>query len=577
MDRVNNLLNIWKKHTEFDEECQKELSLYSDNESLAFDSFYKDLAFGTAGVRGIMGAGTNRMNIYTLGKVIKGLSVYLLNKFDNPKVVIGYDVRNNSKKFAELAALILKDSGIDVLVFSDLTPVSLVSYGIKYMNCDSGMILTASHNPREFNGCKVFNEFGHQIVGSESDEISSYIDRVDMFSDLDFEDLYNRINSEDILDEVKLVPDSCYEDYIDDIKKLSLTDEGVKDVKILFSPLNGVGRRPVSDIFDYIGVKYKLVDEQTFPDGDFETCPYPNPEKKEAYRLALEYAKEYRPDLILLTDPDCDRVGLMVENKGDYRLLNGDEVSILLFDFICNMREIPEKAYMLRSIVSNYLVDRIAEKFNISVIKTLTGFKNMGLVMKEKEDVGLESTFVFAFEESIGYLPGTFAKDKDGVSISMLVAQMVGYYREKGLNLLDRLDLIYQEYGYQLCNHLEFNLKGSAGKVVIDKIMAEFRENPMSKILDSEVVEIEDYLIQKRLDLRSSKEIQLSTDKSNVLIFTSEHGDRVAMRPSGTEPKLKIYIFTNEKTGEAVYKKRDILLDEIDKKVNSLIERFSNE
>ena len=515
------------------------------------DSFYRDLAFGTGGLRGTIGGGTNRMNIYVVAKASQGLSNYLLRKFDNPSVVIGYDSRIKSDVFAKTAASVFSANGIKVHLWSELLPVSTVSYAVRRLRASAGVMITASHNPSKYNGYKVYGEDGCQITTEAAAEILSCINALDIFNDikkLSYEDGVANGN-------IKYIDDSVLTSFIEEVKKQSVLfgDDINTDVSIVYSPLNGTGLKPVIRALSEIGFKnVTVVEEQRNPDGNFPTCPYPNPEFKEAMALGIEYAKKYNADLLLATDPDCDRCGIAVkDSNGEHHLLSGNEVGLLLLDYICAQRTkhgmMPKSPVFVKTIVTMDLAEKIASHYGVETVNVLTGFKFIGEVIGRLESQGRVNDYICGFEESYGYLTGSYVRDKDGVNAAFLICEMFSYYKIRGISLLDKLNELYKTYGYCLNTLHSYEFDGSAGMTKMKSIMEKFHKG-LSSIAGFKVVKTLDYSLG-----------QDGLPASDVLKFILENGS-VVIRPSGTEPKLKAYISVSSQD-KSIAKKQEMKIE----------------
>ena len=519
--------NLWLNKVN-DKELLEELKNMNDKE--IEDSFYKDLSFGTGGLRGIIGAGTNRMNIYTVRKASQGLANYLKKEFGSPSVVIGYDSRIKSDVFSYEAAKVFSSNGIKVHLYNRLLPVPTVSFGVRYLKASAGVMITASHNPSKYNGYKVYGSDGCQITNVAANKILNEIENVDIFDGV-------AINN---LDNISYISEDCFNAFLDSVKKQSvLYGEKInKDVKIVYSPLNGTGKEPILRILKESSYNNVIVVlEQENPDGNFKTCPYPNPEIKEAMSLGMEYAKKNKCDLLLATDPDCDRVGIAVKGKDDYVLLSGNETGILLLDYICSQRakyhKMPNNPIMIKTIVSTDLADGICKHYGVSVKNVLTGFKFIGEQIGILEKENKEDSYIFGFEESYGYLTGTYVRDKDGVDAAYMICEMFAYYKTQGISLLDKLEELYRTYGYQINSLSSYEFDGASGFKKMQDIMANFRNNPLE--------EINGIKIDKCLDYSQGLD---NLPKSDVLKYFLKDKTSVVIRPSGTEPKLKVYIST---------------------------------
>ena len=511
------------------------------------DAFYRDLAFGTGGLRGVIGVGTNRMNIYTVAKASQGLADYLQKNISNPSVVIGYDSRIKSDIFAKVAAGVFAANGIKVNIWPVLMPVPTVSYATRYLHASAGVMITASHNPSKYNGYKVYGSDGCQITTEAAADILAEIEKLDIFKDVKNSDFEAGITNGSI----QYIPDEVYTAFVNEVKNQSvLYGEKVnKDVAIVYSPLNGTGLRPVTRVLTEMGyTNITVVKEQEQPDGTFPTCPYPNPEIKEAMALGMEYAKKCDADLLLATDPDCDRVGIAVKNKkGEYELLTGNQTGMLLLDYICSQRQKHGKMsvdpVMIKTIVTTDMGEQIASHYGLRTINVLTGFKFIGEQIGKLEQQGKAASYVFGFEESYGYLTGSYVRDKDGVDGAYMICEMFSYYKTKGASLLDKLEELYQTYGYCLNTLHSYEFDGSAGFAKMQRIMQAFRED-VKAFGGKKVMKLLDYA--PGLD---------GLPKSDMLKFLLEDNCSVVIRPSGTEPKIKVYISVsavNKENAEAV-------------------------
>lgn len=522
--------NRWLENVK-DNELLDELKSMDD--SKIEDSFYRDLAFGTGGLRGTIGAGTNRMNIYVVAKASQGLSNYLFSKYDNPSVVIGYDSRIKSDVFAKTAASVFAANGIKVHLWSELLPVSTVSYAVRKLKASAGVMITASHNPSKYNGYKVYGDDGCQITTEAASEILSCINSLDIFHDIKKSSFDDGIANGNIA----YIDESVLTSFIEEVKKQSVLfgDEIKTDVSIVYSPLNGTGLKPVTRVLSETGFNnVTVVEEQRNPDGNFPTCPYPNPEIKEAMALGIQYAKKHNADLLLATDPDCDRCGIAVkDSNGEHQLLSGNEVGLLLLDYICAQRtkhgKMPKAPVFVKTIVTMDLAEKIASHYGVSTVNVLTGFKFIGEVIGRLEAQGRVADYICGFEESYGYLTGSYVRDKDGVNAAYLICEMFAFYKSRGISLLDKLNELYKTYGYCLNTLHSYEFDGSAGMAKMKVIMEKFHKG-LSSIAGFKVVKTLDY--SHGLD---------GLPASDVLKFILENGS-VVIRPSGTEPKLKAYI-----------------------------------
>lgn len=554
MDYKSEYLRWMDRATE-DKDLSGELKKISDDEKKIEDAFYRNLAFGTGGLRGVIGAGTNRMNIYTVGKASQGLADYLNKHYTKPSVVIGYDSRIKSDTFAKVAAGVFAANGINVNIWSELLPVPTVSYATRCLNASAGVMITASHNPSKYNGYKVYGDDGCQITTEAAAEILREIEKLDIFEDVKNSDFEAGL-ADGI---IKYISDDILTEYIEEVKKQSvLYGENVdKDVAIVYSPLNGTGLKPVTRTLREMGyTNITVVKEQEKPDGNFPTCSYPNPEIKEAMSLGVEYARRLNADLLLATDPDCDRVGIAVKDKkGEYVLFTGNQTGVLLLDYICSQRtkhgKMPHNPVMVKTIVTTDMGEQIAKNYGVRIIEVLTGFKFIGEQIGYLEKQGKEDSYIFGFEESYGYLSGEYVRDKDGVNGACLICEMYSYYATKGISLLDKLNELYEKYGYCLNTLHSYAFEGSIGFQKMQDIMSTLR---------GEITTIGSYKITKLLDY--SKGID-GLPESDVLKYILEGNSSVVVRPSGTEPKLKIYVSVSAKGREEADDKERKIIDDL--------------
>ena len=528
MDHLKEYKRWLSNATEFKAELE------AMDEKAIEDAFYRDLEFGTAGLRGVLGAGTNRMNEYTVGKATQGLADYLLSASpDNLTVAIGYDSRIKSDVFSRCASEILAANGISVYLYPQLMPVPCVSFAVRYFKCAAGVMVTASHNPSKYNGYKVYGPDGCQITDQAADAILSRIEKIDIFKDIKHGDFDAFVKD----GRIKYIGEDCYSAFIAEVKSRSVLfgDEINKDVAIVYSPLNGAGLKPVLRALNESGfTNISVVKEQENPDGNFPTCPYPNPEIRQALSLGLEYASRLNADLMLATDPDCDRVGIAVRDGSDMKLLTGNEVGMLLLDYICSQREkhgkMPKDPIFVKTIVTSDMAQRIATHYNVKTINVLTGFKYIGEQIGILEAQGHPERFILGFEESYGYLSGPHVRDKDAVNASFLICEMFAFYKTRGISLLEKLNGLYKDYGYCLITQHSYEFPGSAGFAKMKAIMDGLRTTKLPSAGGLEVKEVVDY--GKGID---------GLPKSNVIKFILEGNCSAIIRPSGTEPKIKNY------------------------------------
>lgn len=556
--------HYWLNSDIIDEEFKEELRNIKDEKDIE-DRFYKDLEFGTGGLRGIIGAGNNRMNVYTVSKATQGLSHYINNNYDKNKcVAIAYDSRNKSVEFAKAAALTLCANNIKVYLFNDLRPTPMLSFTVRYLNCRAGIVITASHNPKEYNGYKVYGDDGGQVTDASAKEILSYINKIEDFS------IIKTISEKEALEKNLLVyiGEDIDKIYIEKVKSLTIREELVKtsaeSLKIIYTPIHGSGNMPVRRVLGELGYKnLKVVKEQELPNGNFPTAPYPNPEEPNVFKLALAMAKDIQPDLIFGTDPDCDRIGVVAkDSSNEYRVLTGNETGMLLTNYIItSLRErdkLPENSIIIKTIVTSDAVKQICEENKVELFEVLTGFKYIGEKIKEYEK-NKEKSFVFGFEESYGYLAGDFVRDKDAVIASMLICEMALYYKLLGKTLYDALKEIYEGYGYFKEKLLSLELPGKDGQDKISRCIETFRNSNMKEINKVNIKNKLDYKLSINKNIINETEENIFLPKSNVLKFILEDGTWVVIRPSGTEPKMKIYLSVksrNEK--EAEFKAEDL-------------------
>lgn len=543
---INALYNEWLQKATGDADLIAELESIKGNDEEILDRFYRSLEFGTAGLRGVIGAGTNRMNIYTVGRATQGLADFLNKNYENPSVAIGYDSRIKSEYFSREAAEVLAANGIKVYIYDELEPTPCLSYAIRHFHTSSGIILTASHNPAKYNGYKCYNPKGYQMTDEEAEETYGFIQKVDYFMGIKKVDFDKAV--EDGM--IEYIGQDVIEMFLDEVQKQCINPDIVKqaDLKVIYSPLNGTGNKPVRRILDRIGVKnVYVVPEQEKPDGNFPTCPFPNPEIKQVFELGLEMNKNIGADLLLATDPDCDRVGIAVPDKtGELVLMSGNEVGAMLLNYILSQKKekgiLPETAIAVKSFVSTDIAEVIAKKFNCTFKNLLTGFKYIGELITNLEEQGRADDFVMGFEESYGYLAGTHARDKDAVVASMLICEMAAFYKTQGMNLVDVMNSLYDEFGYYSNVVESYTFEGAAGMEKMASIMDGLRSNPPKEIAGMPVVSISDYKTSTVTYTDSSPSKRIDLPKSNVLAFSLENGNKVIVRPSGTEPKIKAYI-----------------------------------
>lgn len=542
---TTELYTQWLEKATADPDLQAELQAIAGQDEEIRDRFYRSLEFGTAGLRGVIGAGTNRMNVYTVGRATQGLADYLNAKYDHPSVAIGYDSRIKSDLFSKEAAAVLAGNGIKVYLYEELEPTPCLSFAVRQLGAQSGIILTASHNPAKYNGYKCYNKNGYQMTDDEAAETYHYIEKVDYFTGI------QKANFDAAVADgtVEYIGEKMMTAFLDAVETQCM-NRGVcqkADLKVIYTPLNGTGNKPVRAILDRIGVPHVyVVPEQELPDGNFPTCPYPNPEIKQAFELALKMNENIHADLLLATYPDCDRVGIAVMQGGKVRLMSGNEVGAMLLNYLLEMRKqkgtLSQNSVAVKSFVSTDLAQAIAARYGCTFKNLLTGFKYIGEVVTQLESQDRADDFVMGFEESYGYLAGTHARDKDAVVASMLICEMAAYYKLQGLSLGDVMDKIYTDYGYYDNAVVSYTFEGEAGMEKMAGIMNHLRQNPPKSLGGSPVVEHSDYQSSLSTDLVSGKSAPIDLPKSNVLEYKAENGCKLIVRPSGTEPKIKTYV-----------------------------------
>ena len=564
----NKKYQEWLAHTLEDPDLTAELQAVKDDPEAINDRFYRDLEFGTGGLRGVIGAGTNRMNIYTVRKATQGLADHINQTCKNGSVAISYDSRHKSDVFAKEVARVCAANGVKAYLYPQLMPTPMLSFAVRDLKCSMGVMITASHNPAKYNGYKAYGADGCQITNETADAVLANILAVDEFDSVKLADF------DEALAEGKIVyiGEDTVERYFENVQKQSIHSEIVKasGFKVIYTPLNGTGNKPVREILKRIGIKdVTVVKEQENPDGDFPTCPFPNPEIKQALELGMKYCEETGSDLLLATDPDCDRVGIAVKYQGDYKLLTGNEVGTLLLDYIASQRKamgtLPERPLAVKTIVTTDLAARVAEKHGVELLDVLTGFKFIGEQIGRMEAAGEADRYIFGFEESYGYLAGTYVRDKDAVVASMLICEMAAFYSKQGKNLVDVLNELYATYGYHLCTQQSFGFEGEAGMEIMKKLMNHLRENPADRIDGDKVIAFGDYLKNVRTDRLTGEQTHIDLPKSDVLMYEMEGGSKAVIRPSGTEPKIKVYYFILAKDEAAAREKEAHLQDSFTK------------
>lgn len=540
---TNKLYDLWLANATSDPDLIPELEAAKGNESDIYDRFYKELEFGTGGLRGVIGAGTNRMNVYTVGKATQGFANYINKKFQNATVAIGYDSRIKSDVFAKSAASIFAANGIKVYIFPELMPTPVLSFAVRYLKCQAGVVVTASHNPAEYNGYKAYGDDGAQLNLDDSVAVLDEIGKVDMFNDIKTMDFEEGITS----GKIEYISDAVVDAYIAAIKACSITPVADDSFSVIYTPLHGAGNKPVRRVLKEIGLQnVSVVPEQELPNGNFPTAPYPNPEIRQAFECALKMSETKKADILLATDPDSDRVGIAVLTNGEYKLITGNQVGVLLFRYILERRTadgtLPKDPVAVKTIVSTDMCFGIAKEFGCDLREVLTGFKFIGEQISGLADMGQSERFIFGYEESYGYLVGDYARDKDAVVASMLICEMGAYYKSLGKTLVDVLNELYDKYGYYFNSQISFTCPGADGMKQMDNIMEMLRNNGPKEIAGLKVNALYDYKFSVATDLATGNKEKIDLPSSNVISFHLDGGASVIVRPSGTEPKIKIYL-----------------------------------
>ena len=527
-----------------EEELLSELKSIEGNDEQIKDRFLLNLEFGTAGLRGVLGAGTNRMNVYTVAKATQGLAEFLKGQSRTASVAVSYDSRIKSDVFAKITANVLAANGIKVYIYSSLMPVPMLSFATRRLGCDAGVMVTASHNPAKYNGYKVYGPDGCQMTSGSADIVLAEINKLDIFSDIKYTD-YDAAVAEG---RIEYISQDVIEEYYDYVLGCMLRKDIItkEDLKIVYTPLNGSGNVPVRAVLKKAGLQnITVVKEQEMPDGNFPTCPYPNPEIREAMQLGLDRLKELDGDILIATDPDADRVGIAIKENDDYVLISGNQVGILLTDYIAKTRKelgcMPENPVMVKSIVSSSLADEVAKSHGVEMKNVLTGFKYIGEQIALLEAKGEENRFILGFEESYGYLVGTRVRDKDAVVATLMIAEMAAYYRSIGSSVNKALNEIYAKFGYCLNKVDSYEFEGLSGMEKMKNIMQSLRDEPIGTLGGYEVEVREDYTARVKLNVVTGETEEITLPKANILIYWLKGGHQVIIRPSGTEPKVKVY------------------------------------
>lgn len=565
--------NIWINSDIINEETKNELKGISDEKEIE-DRFYQDLDFGTGGLRGIIGAGSNRMNIYTVAKATQGFADYLTGNFKDPAVAIAYDSRNMSKEFAKAAALTLCANDVKVYLYEGLRPTPVLSFTVRELKCSGGIVVTASHNPKIYNGYKVYDEFGGQVTDEKANIIINCVNAVDDFSKI------KNIDENTAIEKglLKYIGEDVDRAYYDRVKGLTIRTDLVKEkgdtLNVIYTPIHGSGNVPVRAVLKELGYSnVKVVKEQEAPDGNFPTASYPNPENPDVFKLALDMAKNENPDIIFGTDPDCDRIGVVVkESSGEYRVLTGNQTGLLLTHYVLSSlketNKLPQNGVVIKTIVTTEGARSIAEDFDIELMDVLTGFKYIGEKIREFEDAG-DKTYLFGFEESYGYLAGNFVRDKDAVIASMLVCEMCLYYKEKGKSLYDALIDLYEKYGYFKEALVSLELKGKEGQEKIASCIEALRNDPISEVNNVKVITRLDYKLSTEENTINNTKTTIDLPKSNVLKYILEDGSYFVVRPSGTEPKMKVYLAVKSNSLDNAEKDIATFKEKVMEKINA--------
>lgn len=568
MNDIKSLYSLWCEKATADSDLIPELQEISGDDDAILDRFYKNLEFGTAGLRGVIGAGTNRMNVYTVNQATQGLANYLNENFENPSVAVAYDSRIKSDVFAKEAACVLAANGIKVYLYPELVPTPMLSFAVRRLGCSSGIIITASHNPSKYNGYKCYDPNGYQMTDEAAAKTYEYIQKTDMFSGvktMSFDDAL----AEDMID---FIEDWLMDEFYEKVLSASVNPDALKkaNLKVIYTPLNGTGNKPVRKVLKMAGVKdVTVVKEQEKPDGNFPTCPFPNPEIRQAFECAIKTAEGTNADLLLATDPDCDRVGIAVRDGEEYALMTGNEVGAMLCEYLLSslkeQGKLPVNPIVVKTIVTTPLVETIAAAYGAQTADLLTGFKYIGELVTNLEKNDETDRFIVGMEESYGYLRGAHARDKDAVVASLLICEMASYYKLKGISLKQFMDGIYEKYGMYLNTVLNFGFEGASGMQKMADMMNDLRVNPPKEIAGAPVVKMSDYKLSFTKDTVTGEETEINLPKSNVLSFIMPDNSKVIVRPSGTEPKIKVYITACGNSREESTEKSEKIADSMSK------------
>ena len=556
--------NLWLEKA--DEDMKAELLAVRDDENDLYERFYRELEFGTGGLRGIIGAGTNRMNVHTVCKATQGLADYLVQNFEKSSVAISFDSRIKSDEFAKAAAQVLAGNGIKVYLYRELMPTPALSFAVRELNCRAGIMVTASHNPAKYNGYKAYGPDGCQMNLEMSEYVLSLINKVDIFDGVKRAD-FDKALADGV---IEYISDEVIDKYYNCVIAQQINPAVLKEANLhlVYTPLNGAGNKPVREVLKRLGItNIDVVSEQELPDGNFTTCPYPNPEIREALQKGLELCEKTGCELLLATDPDCDRVGIAVKNNGRYELLTGNQVGALLLDYIAKNRikngTMPKNPMAVKTIVTTPLICAICKEYGIELIDVLTGFKFIGEQILMLEEKGEENRYIFGFEESYGYLSGTYVRDKDAVNASALICEMAAAYKLEGKNLCEVLDSLYKKHGRYLDSQDNVVFEGASGMQKMADIMAGLRENPPASIAGLKVLTFTDIQNRVSLDCVTGERTPVELPRSNVLCFYLENNASVIVRPSGTEPKIKIYYCAKAEDIDAAQNLRERMAEDI--------------
>lgn len=570
VEEVEKVYKYWLNNVKEDE-LLKELQDIKMCPQEINERFYKNLNFGTAGLRGILGAGTNRMNIYTVRKASQGLANYLKSNYDNPKIVVSYDSRKNSKLFAFETAKVMAGNNIKSYITKEIQPTPFLSFAVRNLCAVGGIMITASHNPPEYNGYKCYGKDGAQLDENVAYEVYKKIDEVDVFRDIKIAEFDKAINEELIL----FVGDEVYKSYLDCVINQRVNIFSLKDLRVTYTPLNGSGNYSVQKVLRECGLKeLQVVGCQEYPDENFTTCPYPNPEIFDTYLEAKKLAYLKNSDIILATDPDSDRVGICVKHNDDYNLLSGNEIGILICDYLLSQKSklgiLSEKAIIVKTIVSTLMVNEIAHDYGCEILEVLTGFKNIASEILKLESSNREKDFLFGFEESNGYLTGTYVRDKDAVSASLLLCEISLYYKKLGMTLIDALDKLKFKYGFFKEKTLSYEFKNKEGTQKIKNIMENLRNSFQKYFLSKKLEKVEDYLNSKVFNVEDNSFVKKDLPLSDVLVFYFDKSNKIVVRPSGTEPKIKFYLMVKKDNKEDADAEIENLKSYIDKLIGNI-------